>query len=89
MPYVSIAIYNDLDEIYIGYEGIITTERIEPYDFSLSFMCTQIPEQLKEDVYVVSRDSIFDKFIIRRFSFSNAKFIIDHFHYFIKILLER
>ena len=88
-PYVAIAMYNDLEEICIGCEGIMTAERIEAYEFVLHFMCAQTPARSKEEVYVVSGDGIFDDFIIKKFNLPNAKFMIDNWHYFNKILPER
>ena len=88
-PYVSVAMYNDLEEICIGCKGIMTAERIDRYLFALNFMYKQTTAQQKEDVKVVAGDSIFDKSITETFGLPNAKFMIDNWHYFTKILPDR
>lgn len=88
-PYVSVIMYNDLEEIFNRCEGIMTVKRIEGYEFALNFMFVQTLVQSKEEVYVVSEDAIFDESIIEKFQLLNTKFMIDNFHYFTKILSER
>ena len=45
-PYVTVAMYNDLEEIYIRYECIMTPERIEGYNFVLDFIYEKTPAWL-------------------------------------------
>ena len=88
-PYVAVAMYNNLEEVCIGCEGIMTAERIEGYEFALNFMFDQTPARSKDKVYVVAGDGIFDESVIKKFGLTNAKFMIDNFHYFSKILPNR
>ena len=69
--YVAFAMYNDLEEVFIGYEGLIIQEKIEEYEFVVTFICNNILTRIKEKVYVVSRDGICDKSIIERLGFEN------------------
>ena len=88
-PYVAVAMYNDLKEVCIGCKGIMIAEKFEGYEFVLNIMFDQTPERSKDKVYVVAGDSIFNEYVIQKFRLTNAKFMINNFHYFSKILPNR
>ena len=67
----------------------MTAEKIEGYEFALNFMFDQMLDRSKDEVYIVAGDGIFDESVIKRFGLTNAKFMIDNFHYFSKILPDR
>ena len=81
--YVSVSIYNEMNVLCLGCEGIMCWERKEAYQFVTDFLSRNSPGLPKEDVKVVTGDGFFNQEMITHdFGFTNAKYISDWFHLF-------
>ena len=80
--YVSVAMYNELNQVCLGCEGIILWEKKKAYAFLVQFLAKNTPKLKLEDVKVVSGDGFFNQAMIEEFGYVNAKFIADWYHLF-------
>ena len=80
--YISVAMYNELDQVCLGCEGIILWEKKKAYAFLVQFLAKNTPKLKLEDVKVISGDGFFDQAMIEEFGYVNARFIADWYHLF-------
>jgi len=88
-PYLAVSMYNDLEQVCVGCEAIVCSERTEAYEFVVKFMCKNSPGRPTEDVYVVAGDGFFNQAMIETFGLPKAKFIADYYHLFDTVLRDR
>ena len=88
-PYLAVAMYNDLEQVCVGCEAIVCSERAEAYEFVVKFMCSNSPGRPTEDVYVVAGDGFFNQAMIETFGLPKAKFVADYYHLFDTVLPDR
>ena len=88
-PYMSVVMYNELNMMCIGCEGIMCGERADAYEFMCSFLLSNSPGRPAKEVNVVAGDGFFSQIMINRFGFVNAQFLTDWFHLFKTGLTDR
>ena len=76
-PYMAITMYNELNQMCLGCEGIMCGEREDAYRFMCAFVLKYSPGRLAVDVYAVAGDGFFSQQMIEDFGFIAAKFIMD------------
>ena len=80
-PYVAVTMYNEMDCVCVGCEGIVLSEREEAYKEMLNFQVTH-SRRKKEEVYGISADGFLNQRIINEFGFTNTVFVMDYWHLF-------
>ena len=88
-PCLAVAMHNDLEQVCVGCEAIVCTERKEAYDFVVRFMCRNSPGRPIKDVYVVAGDGFFNQEMMQSFGLPNARFVTDYYHLFTTLLPDR
>ena len=80
-PYVLIALYNELEQVCLGAEGIVVTEREEAYQAIICFALKNAPKLTPDKVYVVTADGFCDqKMVTEVFCLPNACYMADRWH---------
>ena len=85
-PYSAVSMYNDLEQVCVGCEGIMCAERFEAYKFMTAFLVKNTPNRPIENVNVVAGDGFFNEKMVNDLGFINANFIDDYFHLFDSVL---
>ena len=80
-PYMATTMYNEMNCICVGCEGIVLSEREEAYEAMLNFQIDN-SRRSKDDVYGIACDGFLNQSIINRFGFKNTKFVLDYWHLF-------
>ena len=80
-PYIATTMYNEMDSICVGCEGIVLSEREEAYEAMLKFQIEN-SRRTRDEVYGIACDGFLNQSIINRFGFIKTKFIIDYWHLF-------
>ena len=88
-PYTAIALMDEFGELCIGCEGVVCGETIDMYGFVCSFIRESCPNLIFEDVKFVSADQFLSQEDIVAFGFTNAHFVMDHWHLREKGLKDR
>ena len=86
-PYVATTMYNELECVCVGCEGIVLAEREEAYEALLNFQVKH-SRRKKDDVNAISSDGFLNQKVINRFGFRNAKFVIDYWHLFKQVRIS-
>ena len=72
--YVSLSMYNEINMICPGCEGIMCFDRKQAYQFIIDFLSQNSLGLPKEEVKVVTGDILFNQELMtRNFGFTNAK----------------
>lgn len=90
-PYVALTMYNELEMICLGCEGIFCTERDEAYIATVKFVIDNVHcNRKREEVYVVAADGFANQdTITNKFNLPNAIYMADQFHLFEYVLPNR
>lgn len=88
-PYISLTMRNEMEQVCVGAEGIVASEREEAYAFLLNFIIDNSPGHDKSNVYALSGDGFFSQSMIHDWGFRNMHFISDHWHLFESVLPKR
>ena len=80
-PCVAVTMYNELDSVCVGCEGIVLSEREEAYKAMLDFQVNH-SRRKRNEVYGISSDGFLNQSIIHRFGFKNTIFVMDYWHLF-------
>ena len=80
-PYIATTMYNEMDCVCVGCEGIVLSEREEAYEAMLDFQILN-SRRKRDEVYAISCDGFLNQSIINRFGFTKTRFIIDYWHFF-------
>ena len=89
-PYVAITMYNEMESICVGCEGIICTEREEAYRALIDFVLDSSPKRARSQIYVLSADGFVSQDIVtNKFNLPNAVFMADQWHLFDSVLPKR
>ena len=80
-PYIATTMYNEMNCVCVGCEGIVLSEREEAYEAMLNFQIEN-SRRTRDEVYGISCDGFLNQSIINRFGFHKTKFIIDYWHLF-------
>ena len=80
-PYVAVTMYNEMDSVCVGCEGIVLSEREEAYQAMLEFQ-VKYSRRKKDEVYGISADGFLNQKIIHGFGFNKTKFVMDYWHLF-------
>ena len=81
--------YNDLEQVCVGCEGIMCAERFEAYKFMTAFLVKNTPRRPIESVNVVAGDGFFNQEMVNDLGFTNANFMTDQFDLFDSVLPDR
>ena len=73
--------YNELDRVCVGCEGIMLAERVEAYKAMLDFQVRHSNRKANE-VYGISSDGFLNQQILNDIGFKDTKFIMDYWHLF-------
>ena len=84
-PYMATTMYNEMNSVCVGCEGIVIGEREEAYHSMLDFQ-VRYSRRSKSEVNAISSDGFLSQSIIEGMGFTNTKFIIDFWHLFHSIL---
>ena len=82
-PYVAVSMYDECMKLCIACEGILCGEQVDMYRFVSDFLSCSAPGRPLSLVGIVSGDGFFDQDLIIKLGFTNAKFIMNHFHLYI------
>lgn len=88
-PYISLTMRNEMEQVCVGAEGIVASEREEAYEFLLNFIVDNSPGRDKTKVYVLSGDGFFTQKMVHDWGFENTHFVNDHWHLFESVLPRR
>ena len=75
--------YNDLDQVCVGCEGIFCGERELTCLFVVQLLLMGTPSSPEYKVYSVAGKGFFNQEMIDRFGFTNVKFVAEYFHLFV------
>ena len=84
-PYMATTMYNEMNSVCVGCEGIVIGEREEAYNSMLDFQ-VRYSRRSKSEVKAISSDGFLSQPIIEGMGFTTTKFIIDFWHLFHSIL---
>ena len=73
--------YNEMDSVCVGCEGIVLSEREEAYRAMLDFQ-VKYSRRTKDQVYGISSDGFLNQRIIHEFGFKTTVFVMDYWHLF-------
>ena len=82
-PYVAVSLYDEDMKFCIACEGILCGEQVDMYRFVADFLAASAPGRPLSLVNIIAGDGFFDQEMIIKLGFTNAKFIMDHFHLYI------
>ena len=89
-PYISICMYNEMEKLCIGCEGIVCSERVEAYKALIKFCTNNSPKISRDQIYALCSDGFVTQEIVRNvFDLPNAHFILDQWHLYDSILKKR
>ena len=89
-PYVAISMYNEMEQLCLGCEGIVCTERVEAYKALIKFCTDNSPKRSREDINVIFSDRfVRQEIVTKSFELPNAHFVLDQWHLLDSILKKR
>ena len=89
-PYIAISMYNELEQLCVGCEGIVCTERAEAYKALVRFCTDNSPKRSRAHIYVLGCDGLVcQEMVTYTFELPNAHFVLDQWHLCDSILPHR
>ena len=87
-PYIATTMYNELESVCVGCEGIVTGERVDAYRALLDFQVRNSTRK-KEEIYGLSADGFLSQEVLNSMGFQATRFVMDYFHLFDSVLPKR
>ena len=87
-PYIATTMYNELESVCVGCEGIVTGERVGAYRALLDFQVRNSSRK-KEEIYGLSVDGFLLQEVLNIMGFQSTRFVMDYFHLFDSVLPKR
>ena len=80
-PYMATSMWNYLNQVCVGCEGILLSEREEAYKALLDFQ-VRYSRRSKDEVYGIACDGFLNQDSIHKMGFTNTRYVSDHWHLF-------
>ena len=89
-PYVSISMFNELNSVCVGCEGIVCGERVEAYNAMLNFVLENTNKRTRHDINVVAADGVLNQEkVTNTLGLPNAIFMADVYHLLDSVLSKQ
>lgn len=89
-PYMSIAMFNEINCVCVACEAIICSEREEAYHAMIQFVLKNSRRRTNENIHVIAADGFINQdCVTNRFGLPNAIYMCDMWHLFDSILPKR
>lgn len=89
-PYVALSMYNEMEKLCLGCEGIICAERVEAYKAMIDFLLASSPKRKQDEINVLAADGFVTQDIVEvKFNLKNTHLMFDEFHLHDSILPKK
>ena len=79
-PYTAVTMLDEMKKICVGCEGIVCGERQDMYCAQARFLEEYAPGCPLSEVLIVAGDVFLNQSVVHSMGFTNATFIVDHWH---------